>query len=111
MIEYIEPEYIDRDLFREHIDSIYPFTKVGQSNPEYDYAKSVFLQELLKFPTTDAVHVVRCKDCARSFMFRNGTRGCYEHTEGIHCNPIHVSNDNFCSWGVRKTEDYIERVY
>ena len=56
-------EYIDKIAFRAAIDSIHPFTKDGQRDPKWNYAKREFLSALARFPAADVVEVVRCKDC------------------------------------------------
>lgn len=53
--------FIDRVAFREHLDSVYPFTKTDQRDSRYDYAKSVFLIELARFPAADVRPVARGK--------------------------------------------------
>lgn len=50
-------EYVEKAAFREHLDSVPPFTKYGQRDPKYDFAKTVFLSELAAYPATDVVPV------------------------------------------------------
>lgn len=50
-------EYVEKAAFREHLDSIPPFTKGGQRDPEYDFAKTVFLSELAAYPAADVREV------------------------------------------------------
>ena len=52
-------------------------------------------------PTADVVEVVRCKDC----VFDNGILKycCHVYQEKMDCPTDFVqSDDDFCSWGVRK---------
>lgn len=44
-------ELIDRVAFREHLDSVYPFTKAGQQIAANNFAKTILLCEMAKFPT------------------------------------------------------------
>jgi hypothetical protein len=60
-------------------------------------------------PTVDAVEVVRCKDCKH---YRNHPNGlCYLHTEpfdnkqGYKGDAVCVEQDDFCSYGERKTNE------
>jgi len=70
-------EYIDRVEFREHIDKVYPFTKEGQKNAEYDYAKGIFLYELLRTPVADVApvrhgHWILYKETVETTVFAGG---------------------------------------
>lgn len=56
--------------------------------------------DIARFPTIDAVPVVRCKDCK------------YCDPENLHCDnpmgtilPISRKADDFCSYGERRCED------
>lgn len=48
-------EYIDKIAFRAAIDGIHPFTKDGQRDPKWNYAKKEFLSALARFPAADVV--------------------------------------------------------
>lgn len=50
-------EYVEKAAFREHLDSVPPFTKDGQRDPKYDFAKTVFLSELAAYPSDDVAPV------------------------------------------------------
>ena len=50
-------EYVEKAAFREHLDSVPPFTKYGQRDPKYDFAKTVFLSELAAYPAADVAPV------------------------------------------------------
>ena len=69
-------EYIDKEAFREHIDTVYPFTKYGQKVPEYDYAKSAFLMALSEFPAADVAPVVHGKWITTRTIMHDGEYYC-----------------------------------
>lgn len=48
-------KHINVAAFREHLDTVYPFTRGGQRFAAYDYCKSVILQELSCFPAANVV--------------------------------------------------------
>ena len=53
-------------------------------------------------PAVDAVPVVRCKDCKHLDIdegYSNG-RFCFVHVRGVFC-----EDNDFCSYGERKTDD------
>lgn len=52
-------------------------------------------------PTVDAVEVVRCKDC----NYFGGHGMCYCHAADEHGTPIFVREDDFCSYGERRTDN------
>lgn len=74
-------EYVDREAFREHLDSVPPFTKYEQRDPKYNFAKTVFLSELAAYPAADVApvrhgrwqitdpypHNVYCSECHKRF--------------------------------------------
>ena len=65
----------------------------------YGYADVVFADDIENAPTTDAVEVVRCKDCKR----RIEKRWCYSlHT--YNGEPVGVADDFFCAYGKRKSD-------
>lgn len=57
--------------------------------------------ELDKSPTVDAVEVVRCKDCAN----RHTAECLMEYECACGAQYSWESDDEFCSGGVRKTDD------
>ena len=95
-------EYIDREAFREHIDTVYPFTKYGQKIPEYDYAKSAFLMALSEFPSADVIPVVRCKEC--KYWKRLKRMKLYGDCQ---YNGLHEEN-YFCAYGVKMRSEPLQ---
>ena len=51
-------------------------------------------------PTVDAVEVVRCKNC----NYFGGHGMCYCHAADEKGTPIFVREDDFCSYGERRTD-------
>lgn len=51
----------------------------------------------------DIVKIIRCKDC-ESFISRNGTSWCEEHSDGWGDHTVYVDEEDFCSYGARKTD-------
>ena len=71
---------------------------------EYIKRQKAFLD---KFPTIDAVPVVRCKDCKYcgiSLVLPTG-REMYTCMEGSHDHQMLLNPTDYCSYGVRKGED------
>lgn len=54
-------EYVEKAAFREHLDSVPPFTKYGQRDPIYDFAKTVFLSELAAYPAADVAPIIHAR--------------------------------------------------
>ena len=52
-------------------------------------------------PTVDAVEVVRCKDCAK----RNTAKCSMSHGGDFKVQIRWEADNDFCSWGERKTDD------
>lgn len=51
-------------------------------------------------PTVDAVEVVRCKDCKHF----SGHGACHCHAADENGTPIFVREEDFCSYGERRTD-------
>lgn len=65
--------------------------------------KTVDANDIMRFPTVDAVKVVRCKDCKEWTQ----TAGDEEFSVG-RCEFLEhdlVMNKGFCAWGVRKDDE------
>lgn len=60
--------------------------------------KTVDANDIMRFPTVDAVEVVRCKDC-EYYVETNGRIGTCELTISG------AKDDGFCAWGERKEVD------
>ena len=54
-----------------------------------------------EIPTVDAVEVVRCKDCKHF----GGHGVCHCHAADENGTPIFVREDDFCSYGERRTNE------
>ena len=96
-------ELIDRNAFCDF----------WRKNYRHQYANDTFLFAIANFPTTDAVPVVRCKDCKH---WHDETGWCYHHShfvdsKGGFCHPWEsndwkmLNEDDFCSYGERKDND------
>ena len=55
---------------------------------------------LEKAPAVDAVEVVRCKDCKHYGEYNC----CWIHSADVDGTPIFVRDDDFCSYGERRTD-------
>lgn len=62
-------EYVEKAAFREHLDSVPPFTKYGQRDPKYDFAKTVFLSELASYPAADVAPVRHGRWLSKEYMY------------------------------------------
>lgn len=89
-------EYIDKIAFRAAIDGIHPFTKDGQRDPKWNYAKKEFLSALARFPAADVVeqktgkwiHLGGDEWCCSSCGYVITTEGSWEHpidTDALYC--------------------------
>lgn len=78
----------------------------------YGYPVIDILGDIAKFPTVDAVEVVRCKDCKH---WHEETGWCAEHSsfidaDGAFCHPWESANwkmfdaNDYCSYGKRKDD-------
>ena len=68
---------------------------------EIDCLDCIVENAIKNTPTVDAVEVVRCKDC----NYFGGHGMCYCHAADEHGTPIFVREDDFCSYGERRTSD------
>lgn len=61
-------------------------------------------KELIKFvPAVDAVEVVRCKDCYRSYRDARGELYCcHLRSRWNSTQEFCVDDNSFCAWGIRK---------
>ena len=72
--------------------------EVEQSTYSY-FNLDEIVDEIIHAPTVDAVEVVRCKDCKHF----GGHGACYCHAADENGTPIFVREDDFCSYGERRT--------
>lgn len=65
----------------------------------------IFEGMLVDAPTIDAVPVVRCKDCKGSEVFQNDSSGVMaRYCKAFTLNRM-VADDDYCSYGERKSDD------
>lgn len=49
------------------------------------------------------IEIIKCRDC-ESFISRDGDSWCEEHSDGWGDHIVYVDEDDFCSFGARKTD-------
>lgn len=93
------PRYINADKLNKK--KKYSFQTQGGCFPKSEWF--IKADDFFAAPTEDVVKVIRCKDC-ESFISRNGANWCEEHSDGWGDHIVYVDEDDFCSFGVRKTD-------
>jgi hypothetical protein len=89
-------ELIDRNAFRDFWNKKY----------RHQYANDTFMFAIANFPTTDAVPVVRCKDCKHWIHLEDGIGDCTNGRFHIHgVADITMNAEEFCCLGERRADD------
>lgn len=88
-------ELIDRNAFRDF----------WNKNYRHQYANDTFMFAIANFPTTDAVPVVRCKDCKYYGSVQEPCHGRTQRFCRLHKGLVVVNTDTYCSYGERKDDD------
>ena len=90
------------------IDADYVLGKIGEyamhPNEELVNNLAIAFDIVVDAPTIDAVEVVRCKDCVFSEVYQNDSSGVMGRFCEAFTQVRMVSDDDFCSYGERKTE-------
>ena len=96
---YIDKENIDKKI--EDIISRQPKDFSSYQNGFYTAIKYLW-GEISDLPTADVVEVVRCKDCA---YYNAKLMTCYNNDFPFNCESRPITReDDFCSYGERRTE-------
>ena len=70
-----------------------------------DFVPVVKKRDIESIPAVDAVEVVRCSDCAKSFI-KGENRFCTIHRSVFDQERgRYVLDESFCSWGQRREEE------
>lgn len=78
----------------------------GLNSGKFGHDAVEILSEIYALESADVVEVVRCRDCKHRV---EGSKIC-AHPKAVGWDAIEPEDDDFCSYGERRTEDEVEKA-
>ena len=96
-------EYINREELLKDIEDSVRFSARNGVSAELRGAHKI-VDRIKSAPTVDVVEVVRCKDCV-NFKSTSNPKYCNKHIDDWGNGEIYTDEDDYCSYGERKSDD------